>query len=426
MRLLGEAVDGFREALTVRTKEQLPQYWADTLTNLGNTLQEQGKRTGGEVGTQLLEEAVRAFRAALTVRTKEHLPQDWAGTQNSLGIVLQELGVRTAGEAGSRLLNEAVAAYRAALTVHTKEHLPKDWAGTQNNLGSALLLEGIRTDALLLNEAAAAYRAALTVYTKDDLPQDWAMTQNGLGVVLREQGIRTGGESGTRLLNEAVAAYGYALMVHTKEHLPHDWARTQNNLARTLLKLEDWRGAAEAYRDVLPIYRDNEEGYFSAVALYQEKLFAYTEAYALTQQWLEWHPDDLSAQANFAEAHFTTGRFAEAQTRIATLLANPRLNSTGSLGLRTLQIATLLAMNKPRLAVTTFAELRAIVKNLPSNFELGGSFEGSKHFIGNEPSLARFRPWLLDLFSAVEEKDARKRLMALDKLQTSLSRGLSP
>ena len=427
IRLLAEAVSVYRDALTVYTKGHLPQGWALIQNSLGNILQAQGSRTGGEPGIRLLAEAVSVYRDALTVYTKEHLPQGWAATQNNLGNALQARGIRTSGEAGIRLLGEAVSAYRDALTVRTKEHLPQDWAATQHNLGIVLKEQASRIDGeagiRLLGEAVVAYRAALTVRTKEHLPQDWATIQNHLGVALQEQGSRTGGEAGKRLLGEAVATYRDALTVYTKEQLPQDWAATQNNLAKALLNLEDWRGAAEAYHNLSTLYPDYEKYSFT---LYQEKLFAYPEAFALIQRWLERQPDDLSAQANFAEAHFTTGRFEEAQTRIAALLANPQLDSSGSLALRTLQVATLLVMNKPELATTAFAALHGLVKNLPSDFDLSWDFEGSRHFIGKEASLVGYRAWLLDLFSAVEEKDAQKRLRALNKLQTPLSSGLNP
>ena len=427
IRLLAEAVSVYRDALTVYTKEHLPQGWAATQNNLGNALQARGIRTSGEAGIRLLGEAVSAYRDALTVRTKEHLPQDWAATQHNLGIVLKEQASRIDGEAGIRLLGEAVMAHRAAVTVRTKEHLPQDWAATQHSMGIVLWKQASRTGGeagiRLLGEAVVAYRAALTVRTKEHLPQDWATIQNHLGVALQEQGSRTGGEAGKRLLGEAVATYRDALTVYTKEQLPQDWAATQNNLAKALLNLEDWRGAAEAYHNLSTLYPDYEKYSFT---LYQEKLFAYPEAFALIQRWLERQPDDLSAQANFAEAHFTTGRFEEAQTRIAALLANPQLDSSGSLALRTLQVATLLVMNKPELATTAFAALHGLVKNLPSDFDLSWDFEGSRHFIGKEASLVGYRAWLLDLFSAVEEKDAQKRLRALNKLQTPLSSGLNP
>ena len=186
------------------------------------------------------------------------------------------------------------------------------------------------------------------------------------------------------------------------------------------MQLEDWRGAAEAYRNVLTLYPDYEEGYSSAGALYQEKLFAYPEAFALSQQWLERHPDDLPAQANSAEAHFTTGRFAKAETRIAALLTNLKLDLSTGLGLRTLHIATLLALNKPESVPSALTALRDFVGNLPSDFQASWSFEGSKHFIGNEPMLVPSRSWLLELFSAVEEKDTQKRLAALEKVRAGV------
>ena len=40
---------------------------------------------GGPEGLRRLSEAVEAYRQALTVRTRDDLPQDWAMTQNNLG-----------------------------------------------------------------------------------------------------------------------------------------------------------------------------------------------------------------------------------------------------------------------------------------------------------------------------------------------------
>jgi hypothetical protein len=92
-----------------------------------------------------LAQAVTAFRSALEVRTREELPQDWAETQNLLGTVLVEQGRRTTGEESRHLLAQAVPVYRAALEVQTREQLPQAWATTQNNLGTALLDQGTRT-----------------------------------------------------------------------------------------------------------------------------------------------------------------------------------------------------------------------------------------------------------------------------------------
>ena len=214
------------------------------LISLGNSLQEAGIRAKGEDIHKFLRESVTAYRAALTVYTKEQLPQQWAMTQNNLGKVLGGQGTRTTGEAGTRLLAESVAAYRAALTVRTKEQLPQAWAMTQNNLGNVLREQGTRTGGeagtRLLAEAVATYREALTVHTKAQLPQAWAMTQNNLGATLSDQGTRTTGEAGTRLLAKAVAAYRAALTVYTRKDLPGMWARIRPNVTEALLFQHDW------------------------------------------------------------------------------------------------------------------------------------------------------------------------------------------
>ena len=102
----------------------------------GHRLLDLGERLGGPEGLRRLSEAVEAYRQALTVHTRDDLPQLWARTQNNLGLALGALGERQGGPEGLRRLNEAVEAYRQALTVRTRDDLPQDWATTQNNLGA--------------------------------------------------------------------------------------------------------------------------------------------------------------------------------------------------------------------------------------------------------------------------------------------------
>ena len=97
-----------------------------------------GKR---ESGSERLEQAVEAYRAALEVHTRERAPIDWASTQNNIGVALQALGER---EGGTERLERAVEAYSAALEVRARERHPLDWASTQNNLGNALWTLGKR------------------------------------------------------------------------------------------------------------------------------------------------------------------------------------------------------------------------------------------------------------------------------------------
>ena len=62
-----------------------------------------------EAGAGQLAEAVNSYRAALTILTRDKHPLDWATTQNNLGTALAEQGKRTGGAEGAELLGQAVA-----------------------------------------------------------------------------------------------------------------------------------------------------------------------------------------------------------------------------------------------------------------------------------------------------------------------------
>jgi len=422
-QLLAEAVAAYRLALQVRTRDQLPQDWAISQNNLGIALKNQGIRTAGEQGAQLLADAVAAYRLALQVYTRDQLPQQWAATQNNLGAALSEQGIRTAGEQGAQLLSEAVATYRLALEVRTREQLPQQWAATQNNLGTALSDQGIRTageqGAQLLAEAVAAYRLALQVYTRDQLPQDWAMTQNNLGIALKDQGIRTAGEQGAQLLAEAVAAYRLALEIRTFEHLPMGWAQTQNNLAETFTYLQDWQNTADCYANVLKVYPDYEKAYRIASYLYHNVLFNFPAAYQENKSWLELNPDDISAQCDFVEQHFTSSRFSECEKLVVSLLKNPEIDTHVNIALRAIEIANLVALNKTSQIPDKLDNLVSNITSQPDTFKVNWSFEGTKHFISQNEKLAPYRQWLIQLFEALEQEGRENILVALKAVRES-------
>ena len=83
------------------TNETSPK-WAATQTSIGNTLKEQAASVEGPEAARLFGEAAAAYRRALSVLTRDSMPEDWATTQHSLGYVLQEQGVRSNGSEGAR------------------------------------------------------------------------------------------------------------------------------------------------------------------------------------------------------------------------------------------------------------------------------------------------------------------------------------
>ena len=161
-----------------------------------------GRRTGGAEGTELLAQAVDAYRSALEVRTREQLPQDWAKTQNNLGNALQDQGRRgrgrqrrrAAGPGGERLPQRPGSLHPRAAAAGLG-HDPEQPG--QRAPGPGPRQEGAK-GAELLAQAVTAYRSALEVSTREQLPQDWARTQNNLGIALGDQGARTEGAKGAR------------------------------------------------------------------------------------------------------------------------------------------------------------------------------------------------------------------------------------
>jgi tetratricopeptide (TPR) repeat protein len=420
VRLLGQAVDAYRAALQVYTREAQPRQWAATQNNLGIVLNAQGERLEGAEGLRLLGQAVDAYRAALQVYRREALPQEWATTQNNLGGVLSAQGERLKGAEGVRLLGEAVDAYRATLQVYTREALPQKWAMTQNNLGNVLSAQGERLKGAegvrLLGQAVDAFRAALQVRTREALPQQWATTQNNLGNALQKQGQRLEGAEGVRLLGEAVDAYRAALQVRTREALPQQWATTQNNLAMTYVRLRNWLGAAESFLNVLTLNPDDKQAYANASALYHDRLFRFEEAFALNQKWLARHPEDVSAQADFAEKQFTTGRFPECEQRINALLAKPEVPAKTKTALRAIEIANLLALNQAGQVPGKIDALIDEVSRQPATFEVDWVFDGTRHFINQNEKLLPYRAWLGQLFDALHSKDRDAMLKAFQEV----------
>jgi tetratricopeptide (TPR) repeat protein len=115
---------------------------------------------------------------------------------------------------------------------------------------------------------------------------------------------------------------------------------------------------------------DDEIAYNFAGGLYHDVLFNFPEAFILNQQWLARHPDDTSAQSDFAEKHFTTGRFEECERRINELLAKPEVSTSSKSALRAIEIADLLALNKAAKIPANIGELIAEVSRQTVEFKV--------------------------------------------------------
>ncbi|NUO82718.1 hypothetical protein HUU05_21815 [candidate division KSB1 bacterium] len=312
--------------------------------------------------------------------------------------------------------DKALAAYHSAQQLVDKTQAPQQWANLALAMGNANRNLGTRAAgdkiSAYLNAAQQAYQQAGEVWPREREPEGWAAVQVGLGNVLSDLGIRTGGEEGAQLLSQAVEAYRAALVVYTFEHIPTYWATAQNNLAKTYVLLEDWPNVASCYANVLKVYPQYEEAYQTASYLYHEALFNFTEAFVLNQNWLAQFSEDLSAQCDFAERHFTTSRFAACEQDLVGLLANAEVEPRTKIALRAIGIANALAQNQTQQVPAALETLQAAIAAQPDTFKVGWSFEGTKHFISTNETLAPYRAWLLQFFAALERKEGRAAILA--------------
>jgi CHAT domain-containing protein len=216
---LEEAIKAYEAALTLLTRQALPQQWATAQHNLGNAYND---RIRGYKADNV-ELAIQAYQAALTVYTRKGFPKDWAMVQNALANAYTD---RVRGSKAENM-EVAIQGYRAALTVRTREALPQDWGHTLGNLASAYRqrIKGSKAENVEL--AIEASKATLTVLSLDTFPQDWAMAQNNLGNAYTD---RIKGSKADNL-ELAIEAFEEALTVRTREDFPEQWAQTQINLA---------------------------------------------------------------------------------------------------------------------------------------------------------------------------------------------------
>ena len=179
--------------------------------------------------------------------------------------------------------------------------------------------------------------------------------------------------------------------------------------------------AAASYTNVLQVYPDAEKAYSAASRFYHEVLFHFPDAFALDQQWLERHPDDLSALSDFAEKHFTTGRFTECAQRIDTLVEDPTVEARTKIALRAIEIANLLALNN---AVLVPDKLQTLIDSLAAqsdDFKVTWTFNGTKHYIDQDAQLAPYRAWLGQFFIALEAEDRETALTGLQATRAGLA-----
>jgi tetratricopeptide (TPR) repeat protein len=181
---------------------------------------------------QALHEALDCFRRAQEIWTRERAPERWAAIENDIGRVYQEMpdGDRVAH------VRAAIAHHHAALDVFDPVSHSINWAWTQSALGAAY--QCLPTGSALANaRAAIAYhQRALDILTRENAPLAWAWNQNNLAAAYE---MMRGGADGewAAHLRDAAECYAAALEVYTAEAQPVQHQVIARNLARVRSEL---------------------------------------------------------------------------------------------------------------------------------------------------------------------------------------------
>jgi tetratricopeptide (TPR) repeat protein len=266
-KLLDQAADAARRALSVLSRDEHLIAWGDARNNLALSMNEQGRRLEGAAGDKRLTEAIAIHRETIGAITKDASPVLWAMLQNNLSLALIDLARRKIDTESNSLSKQSVDACRSALEVRTRNEYPNEWAMTQNNLGIALRALGHRTPGALglglLNKAVEAYRNAIEVNSFDSNPVEWSKLQNNMGNALKVLGGRMEGKAAITVLEQALAALNSSSKVRTQDAYPLYWAETMQSIGETQILLgkiekkrarEYFRAALNSFESALAVF----------------------------------------------------------------------------------------------------------------------------------------------------------------------------
>jgi tetratricopeptide (TPR) repeat protein len=288
-----------------------------------------------------------------------------------------------------------------------------------SNLGERL--EG-EAGADALRESEKAYRQALEVYTRQSSAQYWATSSFSMGINCVRLAERTENPEKFDHLKRAAGAFENSLLVFSRESSPERWALIKSVLAQVYRELGNFKNSIVIYTELLSADQNNKNAYQNLRSIYHEAVFDYAASFELHKNWLPKHPEDVSAQADFAENNFTTGRFIECGIQINKLLMNSEVPASSKIALRGIEIASLVSKGKKKVIQEKLEVLIAEVSKEPKEFKVGWSFNGSKNYIGQNKELAQYKDWLEKLFDAIKSPDRDTIIAALTQVKAEFKK----
>lgn len=299
--------DAWEAALTVYTRDNSPQQWADLQSKLASAYI---KRSGGDRVDQL-ERAVQALQAALTVFTREAYPQRWADTRLNLALAYHNLATshreHSRGDTSDNI-EQAIKHYHLALQMLSLIDVPAVQAIIEHDLGNAYRERGQGDQADNLEQAIRHFQLALKVMPDNSAPELWGGTQNMLGVTYS---LRLRGEPEANL-KQAIEHFHLALQIFTRESYSVDWAWIQTNLGDMYAKvssgsrLKNLERALQSYEAALAVFKPESFPSERAEVL-RHFLDLYAHAVQVGRQYVE--------QQQCSEAYDTIQSLKEAMER---------------------------------------------------------------------------------------------------------------
>jgi tetratricopeptide (TPR) repeat protein len=118
---------------------------------------------------------------------------------------------------------------------------------------------------------------------------------------MRSKEIRVGGSEKFEHLNRAAGAFENAILVFTRESSVAKWTSIKRTLAQVYFELTDFKNSTATYAELLSADPNDKNAYQDLGHIYHEIIFDYAAAFELHKNWLAKHPEDISAQTDFAE-----------------------------------------------------------------------------------------------------------------------------
>jgi tetratricopeptide (TPR) repeat protein len=417
---LRKAESVYRQIFTRDIRQQYPREWVMGQRDLGMALEELA-HTDEENHLERLKEAETFLRAALKFNLLQPDKVNVMPMKFRLAQVIEDLAGEESEKESSRIafLQEAKALHQDLIASRTPETDLPGWSESMRKLAvvSRKLARLDSNSLTQLKEAEKFIQATKSQPLFDHDKEQWLRIELTHGDVLQDFAFADKSRRQKHLKN-AKKLYEDALIVAARQRFPGAWVELTYELAQIYTQLEKPLDAKRLLLEVLDYNPKDRDALSSLSGIYHERLFDFAGSFEAISKLLEIHSADLRARTNFAENHFTTGRFEECAVLINNLLAEENVYEDHKIALRAIEIATLIGSGKTSEVPARLDSLIEELRRQPPDFDITWEFEGATHFAREHVRTAPLSGWLKKLFAALRKKDRDSILQAVQHVRS--------